>query len=172
MKHLTRIAGGLGLLAVAFLTPMKTRAQSTNAPLPSSQFKFRITRTVEMPYLYYLPPDYDRRSGKRWPLLLFLHGAGERGTNVQRVAIHGPLKHVRQGRQFPFIILAPLCPEGRRWETESLTRFLDAAVRKYAVDERRVYLTGHGRLRHLEFGAGAAGALRRHRAHLWRRNAH
>lgn len=142
MNRPNRLAVGLCLLAVTFVMPMKTRAQSTNAPLPSAKFKFRITRTVEMPYLYYLPPDYAPRSSKRWPLLVFLHGAGERGTNVQRVAIHGPLKLVRQGRQFPFLILAPLCPEGRRWETESLSRFLDAALKKYAVDERRVYLTG------------------------------
>jgi predicted peptidase len=142
MNLFLRFAGGCCLLAVALALPMKARAQNTNAPLPASKFKFRITRTVEMPYLYALPPDYEPGGKKRWPLLLFLHGAGERGTDVQRVAIHGPLKLVRQGRSFPFIILAPLCPEGRRWETESLTRFLDEAVKKYAVDERRVYVTG------------------------------
>ncbi len=142
LQPLLRRLAGPGLLAVALLTPMTTRAQSTNTPLPASTFKFRISRTVEMPYLYHLPPDYAPRGNRRWPLLLFLHGAGERGTNVQRVAIHGPLKLVRQGRAFPFIIVAPLCPEGRRWETETLSHFLDATLKKFAADPRRVYLTG------------------------------
>jgi predicted peptidase len=45
-----------------------------------------------MPYLYYLPKDYKSDRQKRRPLMLFLHGAGERGTNVSRVTMHGPLK--------------------------------------------------------------------------------
>src|ERR1041384_5565724 len=94
----------------AFCSPMK--AQSTNALLSAGKLKWKISRTVEMQYLLSLPKDYSAKSGKRWPLLLFLHGAGERGTNVQRVAIHGPLKLMKQGRELPFIVIAPLCSGG------------------------------------------------------------
>lgn len=95
-----------------------------------------------MPYLLYLPADYDAGSGKTWPLLLSLHGAGERGTNVQRVAIHGPLSMAKQGREFPFIIVAPLCPAGERWANEPLMQLLDRITARHAVDQNRIYLTG------------------------------
>ncbi len=129
------------ILALAILSPMKTKAQSTNA-LPSDKAEWRISRTAEMKYLFYLPKDYDAKSKKRWPLMLFLHGAGERGTDVQRVAIHGPMSMVKQGTNFPFIIVAPLCPVDERWQNDSLLGLLDRVEKKFKVDTNRVYLTG------------------------------
>ena len=131
------------LIAIAcLLTPMKTKAQSADKPLPSKKVKISVRREVEMQFLYYLPKDYSPQGGKRWPLMLFLHGAGERGTNVQRVAIHGPPKLVKQGKDFPFIIIAPQCPEGDRWHEDALLELLDQVMGQYAVDTNRVYLTG------------------------------
>lgn len=137
MKTLT-----VAIVLIAVLAPMKAKAQSANAPLPAEKLKFSISRKVEMPYLYYLPKDYRAKGKQRWPLMLFLHGAGERGTNVQRVAIHGPMSLVKQGRDFPFIIVAPLCPEGQRWQVDSLLKLLATVTKQYAVDTNRVYLTG------------------------------
>jgi predicted peptidase len=74
--------------------------------------------------------------------MLFLHGAGERGTNVQCAGIHGPMSLVRKGTNFPFIIVAPLCPAGERWQNDSLSLLLDHVTTKYRVDKKRVYLTG------------------------------
>lgn len=125
-----------------FCPSMKAKAQSTNAVLPAAKFKAKVSRAAEMQYLFYLPADYKAKGGKRWPLMLFLHGAGERGTNVQRVAIHGPLSMVRRGTNFPFIIVAPQCPDGQLWENEPLLGLLDHVEKKYAVDTNRVYLTG------------------------------
>lgn len=121
---------------------MNAPAQSANAPLPSEKLKFSLTREVELQYLYHLPKEYQSGGEKRWPLMLFLHGAGERGTDVQRVAIHGPMRLVKQGTNFPFIVVAPLCPTGERWQNDSLLRLLDAVTAKFAVDMNRVYLTG------------------------------
>ena len=118
------------------------KSKPAAAALSSQSLKWKSTRSGELKYLVYLPTDYDAKSRKRWPLMMFLHGAGERGTNVQRVAIHGPLSLVRQGTNFPFIIVAPLCPEGQQWENEPLLKLLDQVSRKYAVDTNRVYLTG------------------------------
>lgn len=130
----------LGLLLLC--ATMKTQSQTTNATLPAARLKWKITRSAETQYLLYLPKDYNPKSRQRWPLMLFLHGAGERGTNVQRVAIHGPLKLVKQGKDFPFIIVAPLCPEGELWENEPLLKLLEHVEKKFAVDTNRVYLTG------------------------------
>ena len=134
--------GLLLMIAVSFGSTMKAKAQSTEAALTAKTFKWKISAAGEMRYLSYVPPDYTRQGGKRWPLMLFLHGAGERGTNLQRVAIHGPPKLVKQGKAFPFILIAPQCPEGERWHEETLLKLLDYATRGYAVDTNRVYLTG------------------------------
>lgn len=130
------------VVLLALCSPMKTKAQPTNAPLPAKKFKFSVSRKGEMQFLHYLPKGYIAKGGKRWPLMLFLHGAGERGTNVQRVAIHGPPSLVKQGKEFPFIIIAPQCPEGERWQDDALLKLLDHVMHDYAVDTNRVYLTG------------------------------
>jgi len=75
-------------------------------------------------------------------LILFLHGAGERGTNLSKVATHGPLKHVTADSDFPFIVISPQCPEQQVWAKEPLLALLDDVTAKHAVDPRRVYLTG------------------------------
>jgi predicted peptidase len=95
---------------------------------------------VEMDYLLYLPKDYDKQDA--WPLMLFLHGAGERGTNLELVKKHGPPKLVEAGREFPFVIVSPQCPEERWWQPAELGALLDEIVGKYKVDKDRIYVTG------------------------------
>lgn len=138
MKTLNLIA----VIALSFSQSMKLQAQAADVPLAEKKIKFSVTREVEMQYLHYVPKDYDAQSGKKWPLLLFLHGAGERGTNLQRVAVHGPPMLAKQGKEFPFIIIAPQCPEGERWQTDALLGLLERVTKEYAVDTNRVYLTG------------------------------
>jgi predicted peptidase len=135
----------LNLLLVATAAicfSMNAKAQSTNAPLTAAKFDWKIARTGELRYLLYLPPEYQSSPDKRWPLMLFLHGAGERGKDLQRVAIHGPMSLVKQGTNFPFIIVAPQCPDGQIWENEPLLQLLANVENSYAVDTKRVYLTG------------------------------
>jgi predicted peptidase len=128
-------------LAVSFFV-MKAKAESTIRYVTAATFAWESTQAGKLHYLLYLPPDYTRSSDKQWPLMLFLHGAGERGTDVNRVAIHGPMSLVKQGTNFPFIILAPLCPAGQWWENEPLLQLLAAIQSSHAVDSNRVYLTG------------------------------
>lgn len=108
----------------------------------AQRFKKRVTRELAANYLLYLPAEYKSEPKKRWPLMLFLHGAGERGTNLSAVAVHGPPKLVKQGRDFPFIIVSPQCPTGERWENETLLALVDDVTRKHRVDTNRIYLTG------------------------------
>ena len=74
--------------------------------------------------------------------MLFLHGAGERGTNIWKVAAHGPPKNLDKNPNFPFILVSPQCPEGSIWSPEPLLALLDEVTRNYSVDRSRVYLTG------------------------------
>ena len=94
-------------------------------------------------YVEYLPKDYD--PAKEYPLVLFLHGAGERVQDPHQAMFHGYMKYVReQGKEYPFIFIAPQCIGNAYWGsyTESLSAFLDYILETYAVDRRRVYLTG------------------------------
>ncbi len=106
------------------------------------QFQFEKTQRCSVNYLLFLPKDYQAHSGKRWPLLLFLHGAGERGTDVWKVATHGPPKYVKDHPEFPFIVASPQCPDGQVWSREVLLGLLDDLLAGYDIDKARVYLTG------------------------------
>lgn len=94
-------------------------------------------------YVVNLPKDYDENQA--YPLVVFLHGAGERGDDLDRVCCHGYMKHVREkGAEYPFIFVAPQCPENKYWGcyTESLLAFLEDICATLPVDRDRVYLTG------------------------------
>ena len=94
-------------------------------------------------YVVNLPKDYDE--SQKYPLVLFLHGVGECGEDLDRACSHGYMKHVREkGAEYPFIFVAPQCPTGKYWGcyTESLLAFLDDICKQYPIDPDRVYLTG------------------------------
>ena len=124
------------------LNSSMTMAQDTNSSQQAKQLTAQVTRTVSTDYLLYLPKDYDANSSKRWPLMMFLHGAGERGSDIWKVTTHGPPKLVKQGQDFPFIIVSPQCPAGRQWDNDTLLALLDDVEKNYRVDTTRVYLTG------------------------------
>ncbi len=96
---------------------------------------------TEVQYLLYLPQGYQA-DGAAWPMILFLHGSGERGTDIEIVKKNGPPKLIAEGKQFPFIIVSPQCPEGMRWSVDTLNDLLNSVVAKYNVDTNRIYLTG------------------------------
>jgi predicted peptidase len=103
-------------------------------------FKRNVTRTVGYRYLIYVPEDYSPESPV--PLVLFLHGAGERGSHIELVAKHGPTKLVAQGKSFPFLLVSPQCRSGQWWEPEGLNALVDEIVDTHNVDTNRLYVTG------------------------------
>jgi predicted peptidase len=131
------------LLVLTACTATKPDGSTASKPGQMAEhFTFRSEQKLQADYLLFLPQDYRANSEKRWPLILFLHGAGERGTNVWKVATHGPPKNVTEHPDFPFIIVSPQCPEGQHWSNDLLLALLDQIMQKYAVDRERVYLTG------------------------------
>lgn len=104
-------------------------------------FKKPITKIVTCKYLLFLPEEYND-SNKQWPLILFLHGAGERGDDLEKVKFHGPPKLVDADPAFPFIVVSPQCPKDEWWSVEVLDALLDDILSQYRVDENRIYLTG------------------------------
>lgn len=87
-------------------------------------------------------PDADPPEGG-WPLLLFLHGAGERGNDLAQVAVHGPLKHLGEFPELDqLVLLSPQCPTGEWWDAERLMKLVRETQATASIDEDRIYVTG------------------------------
>jgi predicted peptidase len=105
-----------------------------------AEFNTVIKKPANYNYLVHQPAKAG--PGEKFPLLLFLHGMGERGTNLGLVAVHGPPKLIKNGMDLPFIVVSPQCPLGEYWNHDALARLVDQVVDKYPVDPTRVYVTG------------------------------
>lgn len=98
--------------AVALTLPAP--AQEVSAPQLLRQRYYSETTGKIREYYLYLPKGYADAPSKRWPMLLFLHGAGERGNgreDLEKVLVHGPLMEAWiQGHDLPFVIVSPQAP--------------------------------------------------------------
>ncbi len=111
-----------------------------DATSPQKEQELNVTIPVKMKYLLSLPENYDKQ--EKWPLVLFLHGACERGDNLDLVKVHGPPMLVSKGKKFPFILVSPQCRKNVWWQSIELTALLDEIEKKYKVDKDRIYVTG------------------------------
>jgi predicted peptidase len=111
-----------------------------------AEFMFNkvIEKKVYLKYLLYLPKDYNAKPDYKWPMILFLHGMGERGDNLEIVKISGIPKIVEEKEDFPFIAVSPQCPANSNWilEQTALHALVMEIIEKYNVDKNRLYLTG------------------------------
>jgi predicted peptidase len=118
--------------------------------------------SASLPYRLLKPAGLAKAKTKRYPLVIFLHGAGERGTDNEKQLVHGVADFAsKEARaKYPCFLVAPQCPEGKRWvevdwtlpahtmpsepsEPAKLLLALIASLRKeYPIDDRRIYLTG------------------------------
>ena len=146
-RLIARICGGLGVLN----------------PQIAVERRSTTVRGRERAFLVYLPPGYS--TSRRWPVILFLHGAGERGDDglaPAGVGI-GPALSAFSDR-YPAIVVVPQCPSRRQWSDEAAYAMaaLDTVLDSMAADEERVSVTGismggHGALL---MAAEAAGRFR------------
>ena len=133
----------LFLIGCAQMEKSKMASDMVGASGQHSQvFEKSVRKSLNCQYLLYLPENYDRK--EEWPLMLFLHGAGERGDDLNLVKVHGPPKIVEKKKDFPFIVVSPQCPEEQWWtdNLDTLINLLDDIIAKYNVDKDRIYLTG------------------------------
>lgn len=105
------------------------------------------SQPLHLGYWRYLPPRYRDNPAERWPLMIFLHGFGERGdgeADLQRVLLHGPPKRIQAGAEYPCIVVAPQCPADSWWtyEVDALDALLESLLVDLRVDPNRVYCTG------------------------------
>jgi predicted esterase len=96
-------------------------------------------------YMLYLPEGYETDTTKSWPLLFFLHGYGDRGSNLLVLAKASPFMYIREKGPLPFIIAAPLLTDQGGTYTFP-NEYMDGAMAEiranFRVDDKRIYLTG------------------------------
>ncbi|MGB5500100.1 MAG: prolyl oligopeptidase family serine peptidase [Maribacter sp.] len=130
-------------LAIVFMLFQGCSAQK-NAQLIDAEMETVVSESLS--YYLYFPKDYKSKKNKKFPLLLFLHGGGESGDTLSSIKSNGPPKLIVEGKQFPFLILAPQNPYKRKWwNTRAVAQLLDTIIENNRVDKNRVYLTGLSR---------------------------
>jgi predicted peptidase len=109
--------------------------------------KLSIHQDGILPHLLYQPENLKAKS--KWPLLVFLHGIGERGLDPNLIRKYSLPKFLDEGLEIPFIVYAPQCPDLHSWPelTESVVSGTKAITNQFAISEQ--YLTG--------FSMGARG---------------
>lgn len=116
-------------------------------PEPGKQVEMSFTAKDGgvVPYLFYLPADYDAAKGGL-PLVLFLHGRGESNGPLSIVSVWGPPQMAARGDKLPYVLISPQCPKEDNWRTVTqqtrLTELLDAIIAQTKADPKRIYLTG------------------------------
>ena len=133
-----------------FVTALATTSLCAEGPAPGKQVAQSLEvkakpdgeEKVTLHYWLYLPKAKDMGESEKPPLMLFLHGAGERGDNLEVVKKHGPPKLVDAQPDFPFILVSPQCPRDERWQPAQLLQLVEHVAKTHGTDENRLYVTG------------------------------
>lgn len=102
-------------------------------------------RNIELGYYVSLPEDY--RTDIRYPMIVFLHGAGERGNgreDLVKITKEGICRYLSEGKNYPAIILCPQCPCRLVWNNLvfELKELIDRVAAQYHADPHRISITG------------------------------
>lgn len=121
------------LAVVSLLFSFISFAQTT----VNGKIKTEIIQKHELGYALHIPANIKEKK----PLLIFLHGSGEKGTDIEKVKIHGPFKYLKDHKLDAYV-LAPQCPEGEEWDTEVLYRLIVKIEKENNIDSDKIYVTG------------------------------
>lgn len=134
--------------ATPFMSPDTSAQADDDFPkmlspaLESKTFEGEVTLKVGYKYLLSLPEDFGKDPAKKWPLVVFLHGAGERGDDLRLLQKHGPPKLIANGKKIPAIVVSPQVRAGEVWNPYGVKALADSIVASHPVDMDRIYLTG------------------------------
>lgn len=127
------------LVAAALLAASAGAAEPTGQ---AGQAPHAAYRTGDYPFQLFVPRGYSDDRRQRWPLMIFLHGSGERGSDLAVVAKWGPPKVVLAHPGTPMLIVSPQLETGGDWDVAKLDRLLADVRKAYRIDPSRIYLTG------------------------------
>jgi len=97
---------------------------------------------VSYHYLLSQPEGYEADAKKKWPLVIFLHGSGERGNDLEKIKRHGPPKLIAAGQKFPALIASLQCGPDYLWNPHGVKAVTDHLIKTERIDTSRIYLTG------------------------------
>lgn len=120
------------LLFFLLISPL-TFAQT----IQNGKIKTEIVQQLELNYILNIPKETKEKK----PLIIFLHGSGEKGTDIELVKVHGPFKYLKT-HELDAYVLAPQCPENEYWNSEVLYRLILKVQKENNIDPNRIYLTG------------------------------
>ncbi len=93
-----------------------------------------------------LKPEFIK-SGRKYPLVIFLHGAGERGTDnqIQLQSLPTLLAQPAYRKKHPCFLVVPQCPSEQSWQQQfpALLKIIEQVIQENPIDKRRIYLTGY-----------------------------
>lgn len=101
-----------------------------------------LTLQATLRHWLYLPQGYHEQRDRAWPLIVFLHGSGERGQVLDKVKAHGLPKLIAAGQSVPAIVVSPQCDDDIDWDPHLLHAMLLALRAQWRIDPRRVTATG------------------------------
>jgi len=133
--------------AIIFAILTATSILQAQSPEPGKQVeqKLRLKSGGEIPFLLYLPKDFESKPGKV-PVMLFLHGRGESDGPLSVVRKWGAPRQVDRGENLPYVLVSPQCPRSDSWDKltqqAALLELLQFVTEKFRGDEDRIYLTG------------------------------
>ncbi|HYG37021.1 MAG TPA: PKD domain-containing protein [Cytophagales bacterium] len=134
------------ILLLYIVTPGYLQAQTTPSQRQvARQFTFDFRTPPCYGYLEYLPENYNSQPNTQFPVVIFLHGVGECGngtSQIWNVANSGPPMMVKNGRNFPFILISPQSPPNEWWQPSTINKLVDYVVKTYRIDQNRIYITG------------------------------
>ncbi len=122
-------------------------ADRVNWPVAEGQhaahFERSVTQRVGGDFLLYLPAGFDAHGGKKYPLLIYMHGSGESGHDLNRLRGQGLTMLLETRKDFPFIVVSPQARDAAAgFDPSTLNAMLDELLERLPLDADRVYLTG------------------------------
>ncbi len=131
-------------ILITLALPLLVVAQPSGAVETGFLNRTAAAEGQSLPYVVYVPRDYTAK--RQWPVVLFLHGAGERGDNGLAQTQVGIAPELRlHPERFPCLVVMPQAPRNGGWDgvpDDLALKALEEVVRKYHGDRGRLYLTG------------------------------
>ena len=93
-------------------------------------------------YWFELPASFEEDADRKWPVLIFLHGAGQRGVDASELATYEGVCLANKFKPDTFLVIAPVCPVDIWWSPPALDNLAKEIIAGFSVDEDRLYLTG------------------------------
>lgn len=131
-------------------------AATAQWPLEAGQSPRPAIAPGNYEFQLFIPKTASNSGNRKWPLMIFLHGSGERGSEIAKVKVHGPPKIADRDPEFPFILISPQLPADQDWDVAKLDALLAKALAELPVDPERIYLTGLSRGGHASWRWAAA----------------